>query len=143
LQDQEVVLPPPMPLRVFLPIILSPVSREVSSTVVISTIMYTGTAALNWADQYIEIQNRGATQINLTGWSVLAHSSSRSFTFPLGAVLAPHETCRVYGNSPPSNAQGCGALSFLSSTQVWSTTSDRADLYDSTHTLVGVYQYPH
>jgi hypothetical protein len=147
LQEQEITLPPPMPPRVFLPIILNAISCGMSTTVVVSspivitTIMYTGTAALNWSDQYVEVQNRGTAQVNLSSWSILALASNRSFEFPSGLVLAPNETCRIYSGPPPSNTSACGALSFLSPSQVWSIIGDRAELYDYTHSLVGSYQY--
>jgi hypothetical protein len=113
----------------------------ISSTVVISTVMYRGNTALNMSDQFVEIQNRGTIEVNISGWQIRALSSGKAFNFPSGLLLLAGETCRIYGNSPPTTPESCGPYSFNSPDQVWSTTHDTAQLHDGNGVLVGVYSY--
>lgn len=113
----------------------------ISSSVVISTVMYAGTASLNMSDQYVEIQNRGSGPVSIGNWRVHAVSSNLDFFFTTGLVLLPSQTCRVYGGSPPVSTSGCGAFSFYKATPVWSTIADSAELFDESGVLVGVYTY--
>jgi hypothetical protein len=128
-------LPSPTPTPNGLPIVV------ISSTVVISTVMYAGTPALNMSDQYIEVQNRGSGPVSIGNWKVYAESANRNFYFTNGLVLLPGLTCRVYGSSPPANASSCGSFSFNSPTAVWSNILDTALLYNAQGELVGSYTY--
>jgi hypothetical protein len=113
----------------------------VGSPVVITTVMYTGTPALNYSDQYIEIRNTGSAAVNISGWQIRALSSGKSFNFPSGLLLQPGQTCRVYGNTPPTTPASCGPYSFNSPDQVWSTTHDTAQLHDAGNNLIAIYPY--
>ncbi len=129
------VTPLPSPTPNGLPVVV------ISSSVVISNVMYAGTPALSMSDQYIEVQNRGSGPVSIGNWRIHAESANRDFYFTNGLVLLPSQTCRVYGSSPPANASGCGSFSFNSSTPVWSPVVDAASLYDEKGEMAGSYVY--
>ena len=108
----------------------------------ITMVMYTGTASLNMSDQYVEVANVSSAQASISNWTITAASNGKSFMFYNGLVLQAGQTCRIYGNSPPQTTGGCGALSFNSSTPVWSTTKDTTRLYDQNGALMSSYSYP-
>jgi hypothetical protein len=113
-----------------------------TGSVRITMVMYTGTASLNMSDQYVEVANVSSAQASISNWTITAASNSKSFMFYNGLVLQAGQTCRIYGNSPPQTTGGCGALSFNSSTPVWSTTKDTTRLYDQNGVLMSSYSYP-
>jgi hypothetical protein len=115
-------------------------SAGISTTIVISTVMYAGNPAYNQADQYVEVQNRATIAIDLRDWVLKARVSARAYTFPNGFTMQPRQICRIYTNSPPTNYNNCGTLSFYSPLPVWGT-SDSAYLYDRTGTLISTYTY--
>jgi Lamin Tail Domain len=119
----------------------TPSVQLISGTVVISQVHYSGTQSYTWSDQYIEVQNRGNNPVNMTNWTVFAVSSGAKFIFPNGLILYKDQSCRVYGNSPPTGTSSCGALSFSSPVQVWSTTMDEAILFDNNGNRVYTYTY--
>jgi hypothetical protein len=113
-----------------------------TGSVRITMVMYTGTASINMSDQYVEVVNVTNTQVSIGNWTITSSGNNKSFMFYNGLVLQAGQTCRVYGNSPPQTSGGCGALSFNSSTPVWSTTKDTARLFDQNGTLMSTYSYP-
>ncbi|MCL5998988.1 MAG: lamin tail domain-containing protein [Chloroflexi bacterium] len=123
---------------IYLPVILF--MSQVSPSVVISTVMYQGIPALNMADQYVDLRNRGSTAVNIGGWTLTAVSTSKVVEFPYGLVMQPGQVCRVYTNAPVDYGN-CGALSFYSPIPVWSTTQDVAELRDANNNIVDVYSY--
>ncbi len=113
-----------------------------TGSVRITIVMYTGTASLNMSDQYVEVANVSSAQASISNWTITAAANGKSFMFYNGLVLQAGQTCRIYGNSPPQTTGGCGALSFNSSTPVWSTTKDTTRLYDQNGALMSSYSYP-
>ncbi len=104
--------------------------------------MYTGSANLNMADQYVEILNKSGAPVNISNWRIQAVSSGKYFDFPNGLVLQAGQTCRVYNNSAPVSTGGCGPFYFNTQAQVWSTTHDTAQLFDSSHSnLMAISSY--
>ena len=116
------------------------VTPALSGSVVIVTVMYSGTDSLNQSDQYVEVLNRSQTRVNMGSWILHAQSSGRVFSFPSGLLIEPGQTCRIYGNSPPASAP-CGPLSFSSPTPVWSLTGDIAELRDAGYVLMSQFAY--
>lgn len=50
------------------------------------------------ADGFVEMSNRGGSEINLSGWSVRASDSSAKFVFPENTILLPRKSA-VFPNS--------------------------------------------
>jgi hypothetical protein len=112
-----------------------------SSTVVISNIMFLGSSQYNMADQWIELQNRGNTNMNLSNWQIDALQSGQRFIFTGGVVLGPNQVCRIYGNAAPTTSGPCSGMSFNSAIPVWNLTKDMAILRDSNNVITGTYEY--
>lgn len=78
--------------------------------VVINELMFNPASGLD-DDQYVELYNRTANPVNLTGWQF---TSGISFTFPTNTVIAPggylvvaKNAARLRGNYPNLNLANC------------------------------------
>jgi endonuclease YncB( thermonuclease family) len=88
-------------------------------------------ANANW--EWIEIANRSAAGVDLTGWTVQDESSSHRFTFPDGHTLPPGARVRILS--------GCGTpdtstLFWCNDDPVWTNRGDTAYLLDPSGNVV-------
>lgn len=88
-------------------------------------------------DEYVEISNLSAQNVDLSGWYLQSMSSEHSFVFPEKTVLAPHTSFRVYTNTKSLMEND---FSFNSSTAIWSKSSVCV-LKDYLDGLVNEYSY--
>ncbi|MFZ6005801.1 MAG: lamin tail domain-containing protein [Actinomycetota bacterium] len=93
-----------------------------------------GDDAKNLNDEWVEVQNTGASAVLLTGWVVRDESSSHRFSFPDGFTLAPGATVRI--------RSGCGTASdselfwCTSGSAIWNNGGDTAFLLDPAGNIV-------
>jgi endonuclease YncB( thermonuclease family) len=88
-------------------------------------------------DEYCEIKNAGASEINLEGWRLNAGAKGQDFVFP-GVRLAPGQSCRVYTNEHHAES---GGFSYESGVALWKNGGDCGYLYDASGQQVHVYCY--
>lgn len=81
---------------------------------------------VNKRDEYVDIQNQGITDVDLSGWNLVSVTGNQSC--PLSGVIKVGETLRIYAqNSPEGTGYSCGH-----SSNIWNNEkSDPAVLYDS------------
>lgn len=107
--------------------------------VVIIAVNYQGTDAVNEADEFVEVQNKGGSNVQLQGWTIRRQSNGTYVSMPALTLLAS-QTCRIYSANPLAFAD-CGANAF-GSTNLWNNTADTLLLLDSSFRLVNEYSYP-
>ncbi len=107
--------------------------------VVILAVNYQGTDIVNEADEYIDVQNKGGSNVQLQGWAIQRLSNGAYVSMPALTLLAG-QTCRIYSANPQPFAD-CGANAFGSS-YLWNNTADTLLLLDSSLRLVDEYSYP-
>ncbi|MEO6063022.1 MAG: lamin tail domain-containing protein [Thermoflexales bacterium] len=107
--------------------------------VVILAVNYRGTDAVNEADEYIDVQNKSGSNVQLQGWGIRRQSNGTYLSMPALTLLAG-QTCRIYTANPQPFAD-CGANAFGSS-YLWNNTADTLSLLDSSFRLVNDYSYP-
>ena len=118
----------------------SSIPRSVQyGVVVILAVNYQGTDIVNEADEYIDVQNKGGSNVQLQGWAIQRHSNGAYVPIPALTLLAG-QTCRIYSANPQPFAD-CGANAFGSS-YLWNNTADTLLLLDSSLRLVDEYSYP-
>lgn len=106
--------------------------------VVITHIFYDGVVPLVEADEYIEIENKGAEDADLSGWRINAGKASQEFVFPKGFILKAGGSCRVYTNEIHSES---GGLSFGSKRAIWKNSGDAGQLRDAEGNLRSRWEY--
>jgi hypothetical protein len=129
------------------PATVTPVASATSSVprsaqygvVVIIAVNYLGTDAVNEADEFVEVQNKGGSNVQLQGWTIRRQSNGTYVSMPALTLLAG-QTCRIYSANPLAFAD-CGANAF-GSTNLWNNTADTLLLLDSSFRLVNEYSYP-
>lgn len=107
--------------------------------VVILAVNYQGTDIVNEADEYIDVQNKGGSNVQLQGWAIQRLSNGAYVSMPALTLLAG-QTCRIYSANPQPFAD-CGANAF-GRTYLWNNTADTLLLLDSSLRLVSEYSYP-
>lgn len=107
--------------------------------VVILAVNYQGTDALNEADEYVDLQNKGGSNVQMQGWAIQRRSNGTYVSMPALTLLAG-QSCRIYTANPQPFAD-CGANAFGSS-YLWNNTADTLLLLDSSFRLVNEYAYP-
>ncbi len=105
-------------------------SDESELSVQIIAIFYEGNEE-NEADEYVEIENYGQKDIDLTNWS-LSDEAGHTYIFE-SYTLTAGEKIRVYTNKED--------LSFGSNTPIWNNTGDTAYLRDNNGNLIDSYTY--
>jgi hypothetical protein len=78
--------------------------------------------------EYVDIQNIGGAPQDLTGWLLLSERGEQRC--PLGGIIQPGETLRIWAMSEDANQGGfnCGF-----DANIWNNSkSDPAVLYDAT-----------
>lgn len=90
-----------------------------------------------FADEYVEVRNfaaPGALAIDISGWQVREESDENPFTFPVGTIVGPGQTVRVFGvkspDAPPNFSAG-GRIG-----DGFSNGGDTAFLYNNAGTLI-------
>jgi hypothetical protein len=129
------------PVTTSTPAVSVTATPQITSGVVISTIMYMGNPGINQADQYVEIYNRGPIAVNVSKWIIRAVNADKWTELTNGLVMQPGQACRVYTNSPVNYGE-CGAMSFYSAVPVWSASGDTAQLIDTNGVIVHEFRYP-
>ncbi len=118
----------------------SSIPRSVQyGVVVILAVNYQGTDIVNEADEFIDVQNKGGSNVQLQGWAIQRRSNGTFVAMPALTLLAG-QTCRIYSANPQPFAD-CGANAF-GSTYLWNNTADTLLLLDSSFRLVNEYSYP-
>ena len=108
-------------------------------SVVILAVNYQGSDAVNEADEYIDVQNKGGSNVQLQGWAIQRRTNGTYVSMPALTLLAG-QTCRIYSANPQPFAD-CGAIAF-GSTYLWNNTAETLLLLDSSFRLVNEYSYP-
>ncbi len=85
-------------------------------------------------NEYVRIENTGATAQDLTDWHLLSGLGQERYAFPAGHMLEPESFVRIHSgpdaiNDPPFDMLWTTAY-------VWDDDGDRAELYDSEDRLV-------
>jgi micrococcal nuclease len=100
---------------------------------------------LNLNGEWIDVENRGGTDIRLAGWWV-RDSHLRRYRFPSGATVAPGERVRVHVGSGSSGGRdfywGLGAPAFENATHDRLAMGDGGYLFDPHGDLRGWDIYP-
>lgn len=82
--------------------------------------------AVNYRDEYVDIQNLRDGQIDLVGWNLLSLKGEQNC--PLNGVIRPGETLRVYALSEDA---GQGGFNCGFGKNIWNNSErDPAVLYD-------------
>jgi len=87
--------------------------------------------------EWIEVENRGLTLVNLSGWSVRDRSSSNRYTFPTGFTLDPGAVVRLRsgcGQDTQTELHWCADR-----TGIWTNTGDTAFLLNPDGGIVDVF----
>lgn len=113
-------------------------AAEPENPVVITHIFYDGIVPLVEADEYIEIENKGAEDADLSGWRINAGRVSQEFVFPKGFILKAGGSCRVYTNEIHPES---GGLSFGSKRAIWKNSGDAGQLRDAEGNLRSRWEY--
>ncbi len=146
-QSTETPTPTPTSTPAGTPSTATPIASATSSiprsdqygVVVILAVNYKGTDAFNEADEYIDVQNKGGSNVQLQGWAIQRHSNGTYVSMPALTLLAG-QTCRIFSANPLPFAD-CGANAF-GSTYLWNNTADTLSLLDKDFRLVSEYSYP-
>ena len=103
-------------------------------------IFFDGDVPTSQSDEYVVIQNTGATAGSLAGWTLVdGADSGPSFLFP-GGVLDAGETIRVYTDEVHLEY---GGFSFGFGRAIWNDSNpDRADLKNPDGDIVSSMSYP-
>jgi Lamin Tail Domain len=122
----------------------------ITGSVVITNVVYTGTATFNEGDEYIDLFNQGATLVNLANYKVRV-AGQTLYPLPGNLQIAPYTGCRIYtkflpSGDPPSPFNGCGGnYSFSASagpTGIWpNVTGTKVELVDATGLVVATFSY--
>lgn len=108
----------------------------ISAQVEVSEINYNSDSTLN-SGNWVELHNKGNTNINLTGWIITDSKPTHIFTFPLNQNLAPGEYLVVtddtikFKNIHPAVTNFIGEVPFG-----LSNNSDTITIYDNNGTIV-------
>lgn len=84
--------------------------------------------------EVVSIKNFGGTSQDMTSWYLVSVVGPQTFYFPVGYVLSPGATVSVESysnaiNNPPS-------ILFWTNTAIWNNAGDKAELLDSSYTLI-------
>ncbi|ONK14395.1 lamin tail domain-containing protein [Streptomyces sp. MP131-18] len=90
------------------------------------------------ADEYVEILNGGAEQVDISGWTLRADEAGHAFTFPPGSTVGPGRRVRVYTNEVNREY---GGYSYGIGQQVWNEEGDTALLEDANGNMVSAFPY--
>jgi micrococcal nuclease len=93
----------------------------------------------NLNGEWVEIENRGATLVDLTGWMLKDESASHRYTFPDGFLLGRGATVTVYtgcGDDTADEVYWCEEGS-----AVWNNSGDTAFLSHPSGNIVDTYSY--
>ena len=93
----------------------------------------------NLNGEWIELTNRGAVDLDLTGWVVRDESASHRFPLPAGFVLDAGATVRLYtgcGEPSDSSLYWC-----MQGSAVWNNDGDTVFLLDANGNIVVSRQY--
>jgi micrococcal nuclease len=112
-----------------------------TADVVISDVRYDapGDDGKNLNGEWVEIENRGPTAVDLTGWMLKDESASHRYTFPDGFALDPGATVTVYtgcGDDTADEVYWCEQGS-----AVWNNSGDTAFLSDPSGNITFTYSY--
>ena len=105
----------------------SPPESQQNVNVQITDIFYDGLVPSVESDEYVEITNLGALQVDLAGWVLKDISGNPSFTFP-SYILQPGKQLRVYTNEVHSEY---GGFTFGYGKAIWNNSNpDTAALFN-------------
>ena len=84
--------------------------------------------------EYVTIQNVGTGAQDMTGWYLVSVTGSQTYNFPAGYTLAPGATVQIQSytgaiDNPP-------AILFWTTSPIWNNTGDKAELHNSSGTLI-------
>ena len=107
--------------------------------VTITQLNYKGEVKQKQADEFIELTNRGAGVVDVSGWKITsAHSKRQVFTFPAGTRLSAGQSVRVYTNEVHPET---GGFSFGSAMAIWNDHDDVATLFNAAGESVSTFAY--
>lgn len=98
----------------------------------IKTVFYDGEVADVESDEYVEVANAGAGEMNLEGYYIMGSKGEEKFTFS-SIELDSGESVKVYTNQ--------GDYSFESEDALWSNSGETVYLYDAEGNLVDDFTY--
>ncbi len=107
------------------------------SLIVISHICFDGNERYTEADEFVELQNYGASWVDLSNWQLSA-GKNQKFTFPEGSAIKPYSAIRIYTNHIDKTT---GGFSFNSKSAVWNNQGDIGTLFDYLGGKVCEYRY--
>ncbi len=112
-----------------------------SGDIRVGTIRYDadGDDSTNLNDEWVEIINSGASDVDLTGWGVKDESASHRYSFPDGFVLGSGETVRIYsgcGTDNDSTLYWCNVGS-----GIWNNSGDTVFVLDPSGNIVDSVGY--
>jgi len=108
--------------------------------VVIRSVKYLGTPALDETDEYVELENTGGTFVAVQGWSIRHRQGSSVVVIP-ALTLLPGQICRIF-TAPQASGESCGPISFGNYQNLWPNDSDTLQLLDLSSLLADEYAYP-
>jgi endonuclease YncB( thermonuclease family) len=81
-------------------------------------------SAINKKEEWVDIQNKGTTAVNLAGWNLISERGNQEC--PLSGILAPQEILRIWSMTAQGTGFSCGY-----SSPIWNNSqSDPAVLYN-------------
>jgi hypothetical protein len=106
-----------------------------STSVKITNVFAKGTGSAQ-ADEYVEIENTGASPVNMSGWT-LSDAANHTFRWDRFTIL-PNQTIRIYTNEVHPDS---GGFSYQSTQAIWNNAGDRAYLRDDGDNIVATFSY--
>ncbi len=86
-----------------------------------------GIKALDKKAEYVVVENPGASDVDLSGWTMVSEIGSQSFVFPAGTVLEAGESFKLTSYE----ANGTGDF-IMAESRIWNNSeNDPAVLYDA------------
>ncbi|MBI9015210.1 MAG: lamin tail domain-containing protein [Clostridiales bacterium] len=86
---------------------------------------------LSLSKEEIDITNKGAESVNLSGYTIVSVTGNQTFTFQ-SYVLEPNQTVTVYARGGEGDIKWSGSY-------IWNNDGDPAELYDNVGNLIYTY----
>lgn len=107
-------------------------------SMLISHIHYDGKEYRTEGDEFVELTNTSADQVDLSGWSLEALSNQTTFAFPESTIVEPYACLKVFTDKATLRAN---EFSFGSPKAIWNNQAGGCKLLDYQDREVSSYHY--